>query len=500
VEKCSKLALAIAPQARAWRPTSSRYRLNWQASDLIVRGANLPCCAPTQERPSFSICCKVRFAGPRDRLGEFARRLKQGWRGRVISLPHADQTWRYSRPVRRDDPSQGWKLHVSATPLSAREVLSRVHPVLFKRDVLFKVPANLELLAELNCGLHDFSQVGKFLTAYPRSTGEAVALARELHRATRGLDGPQIPFDAHYRRKSLVYYRYGAFRPTGGRRGLIRGPTGKTLRDRRAPGRAVPSWLDDPFNMRRRETARIKGPIGTDFFVFKVNMQRGKGGVYQAVDMSVSPARRVIIKEGRRHGETDWAGKDGRARVKHEGHVLRRLRKAGMAVPEVFREFVQNGNRYLALEKIAGRPLIPANRIQPARISWRRAAEILDQLGAILSRVHAAGWVWRDCKPSNILVHRGQFWLIDFEGACRIDRRDVLPWASANYYPHKNRKSFRRRAGVLEDDYALGVIAFQFGTGKFPPADAHRRGALYNRSHCPDSLRKKIERLLDSKI
>jgi len=440
-------------------------------------------------------------SGPGDRFGGNARALRQRWHNTAKSLPVADQHWRYSRAPRRDDPSQGWKLHVSATLLSAQEVLSRLRPVLLKSDVLFKVPVRLELLVQMNSGLRGFSQVGKFLTAYPRSIREAVKLAREMHRVTRGLGGPQIPFDAHYRRNSLVYYRYGSFYRTHGKRsGLIRGPAGKNLRDRRAPGHAVPKWLADPFNRPRREATTFKDPIGTDFIVFKVKMQRGKGGVYEAVDLSVSPARRVIIKEGRRHGETDWAGRDGRARVKHEGRVLRRLRKAGVAVPEVFREFVQNGNRYLVLEKIAGRALIPANRIQPARISWRRATEILDQLGATLSRVHAAGWVWRDCKPTNILVHRGQFWLIDFEGACRIDRRDVLPWASANYYPHKNGKSFRRRAGVLEDDYALGVIAFQFGTGKFPPADAHRRAALYNRTRCPDSLREKIDRLLGSKI
>lgn len=418
-----------------------------------------------------------------------------------MNLLHADRTWCYSRPVRRDDPSQGWKLHLSATPLSAREVFSRVRPVLFKSDVLFKVPARLELLAELNSGLHDFSQVGKFLTAYPRSTREAVELARELHRVTRGLDGPQIPFDAHYRRKSIVYYRYGAFHgsPRKGT-GFIRSPTGKKIPDRREPGQAVPRWLDDPFNKPRREAVRFNDPIGTDFVVFKVRMQRGKGGVYEAVDISVSPPRRVIIKEGRRHGEADWEGKDGRARVKHEAHVLRHLRKVGVPVPGIVREFNRDGHRYLVLEKIAGHPLIPAKRMQPARISWRRATKILDQLGAILSGIHAAGWVWRDCKPSHIFLHRGAIRLIDFEGACGIDEKAVLPWGSQNYLPRIYHQSFYRRAGVLEDDYALGVIAFQFGTGKFPPSEAKKRATLYKRTQCPDLLRERIEGLLGSKI
>jgi hypothetical protein len=81
--------------------------------------------------------------------------------------------------------------------------------------------------------------------------------------------------------------------------------------------------------------------------------------------------------------------------------------------------------------------------------------------------MHAAGLVGRDCESSHIFVHRGQVRLIDFEGACQIHRRDVLPWGSENYYPHKHHKSFRRRTGVLDGDYVLGVIGFQFATGEF---------------------------------
>ncbi len=150
------------------------------------------------------------------------RRPSLNWLARIKHLPLSDGDWSYSRPLREDDPAQGWKLHVSATILSAAEVFARAEPILRERDALFKVPSRLELLKSLNSGLADFSQIGKFLTIYPRSTDEAVKLARELHRATRGLPGPRIPFDARYRKKSLVYYRYGAFRrPADGTLGFI---------------------------------------------------------------------------------------------------------------------------------------------------------------------------------------------------------------------------------------------------------------------------------------
>jgi hypothetical protein len=68
--------------------------------------------------------------------------------------------------------------------------------------------------------------------------------------------------------------------------------------------------------------------------------------------------------------------------------------------------------------------------------------KILERFAPTLSRMHAAGLVGRDCEPSHIFVHRGQVRLIDFEGACQIHRRDVLPWGSENYYPHKHHKEF----------------------------------------------------------
>ena len=432
---------------------------------------------------------------------EKARQPARLWRARIKHLPLSDGTWSYSRPLRADDPRQGWKLHVSATILSAADVFARAEPILRKNDAFFKVPCQLSVLRSLNSGLADFSQIGKFLTVYPRSTDEALELARDLHRATRGLSGPRIPFDARYRKESLVHYRYGAFRSwTDGTSGFIHPPRGRRYRDTRAPKRAIPPWLEDPFQKKPGRHSKKRGLLLRDALVFKAKAQRGKGGVYEALDLSVLPVRRVIIKEGRRHGETNWDGKDGYALVRHEARVLRKLRAAGLPVPRVLREFTQDGHRYLVLERIPGRPLLAEKREQPSRTSWRRAESILEQLAPMLSRMHAAGWTWRDCKPSHIFLHRGAVQFIDFEGACRSGETEILPWGSPNYVPLRCQGKFSRRPGTLEDDFALGVIAFQFLSGKFPPASARRRAAIYRRTGCPKPLREKIDRLLSSKI
>jgi hypothetical protein len=424
--------------------------------------------------------------------------LCRRWLAQVKHLPISDGTWRYSRPPRRQDPVQGWKIHVSATIVSAADVFARAYPVLRESRALFKVPCRLEQLMSLNSGLPDFSQVGKFITVYPESESEAVHLARQLHVATRGLTGAKIPFDVRYRRHSLVFYRYGSFsRGRNGGQGAIFDRAGRVHRDIRDRAHAVPTWLRDPFNKWRAKPRRFTNSTGPDLLPYKALSQRGKGGVYQAVDLSVSPARLVIIKEGRRHGETDWLGHDGFARIQHEARVLRCLRRQGLPVPRIIREFSRRGNRYLMLERVPGRALLPKKREQPREHSWRRAIQLFEKLAPLLEAIHSAGYVWRDCKPDHIFLSRGKVWLIDFEGSCRICETEVLPWGSHYYLPpiYRN-ESAQRRPGTLEDDYALGVMLFQFLSGEFPTVSVHSRSRVYRQTHCPDHLRLELEKLL----
>lgn len=433
-------------------------------------------------------------------LKSHQERLESHWRQIVKTIPVRHGPWRYSRTLRSNEPVQGWKIHLSATVCAASQVFALASPILRKHGVLFKVPDRLEVLAALNSGFVGFSQIGKFLTAYTRSDAEAVALVRELHAATRKLEGPQIPFDVRYRKNSIVYYRYGAFLDRG-EKGSIVDSAGRIRPDVRDRAHAVPRWRKDPLRQGRvrPRSAALPPPFGIDLLPVKAIMQRGKGGVYKALDLSVLPARFVIVKEGRRHGESNWLGVDGFAQIKHEGGVLRQLERAGVAVPTVLREFTRGKSRYLVLEMIRGRPLLVRNRLQPGKSSWRRSSILLDRIGSVLATIHRAGYVWRDCKPEHIFFQGRTTRFIDFEGACRIGQTDVQPWGSPNYIPPSCRKEISRRPGTLEDDYALGVIAFQFGTGKFPPAAARARGALYRQTQCPDFLREKTEGLLGFK-
>src|SRR5207244_2462423 len=143
------------------------------------------------------------------------RELEREWqRLCAANLPvkKTNSIWRYSRRTRRTDPEQGWKLHVSATILTANQVFKTIVRHLRGSGVLFKAPSSLLELQRLNCGIfYGFSQVGKFITVYPRSPEEALSLARLLDRQLRKLSAPAVPYDLRYKRSRNVFYRYGAF-------------------------------------------------------------------------------------------------------------------------------------------------------------------------------------------------------------------------------------------------------------------------------------------------
>lgn len=76
-------------------------------------------------------------------------------------------------------PDQGWKLHVSATPLSAIQVLDAALDVLLAEGARFKAVGSIGLLNVPTSGHLRQSQIGKFIcrsaaTAYAHRHGLAV--------------------------------------------------------------------------------------------------------------------------------------------------------------------------------------------------------------------------------------------------------------------------------------------------------------------------------------
>lgn len=407
--------------------------------------------------------------------------LNRRWRElceRYLPVTTEGSIWKYSRSASADDPQQGWKLHIPATVLTASLVLERVGPLLQSHQTLFKAPVSLQELERINCGLYyGYSQVGKFITVYPRTTAEAVMLARSLHRITCDIPAPSVPYDLKFRPTSRLYYRYGSFTllekgcADGTRAFAIRDPDGNLVADRRDSEDAMPDWVSDPFRKRRAQHGdeTIESPLRTSFRAFRALSQRGKGGVYMAVNFIASPACLCILKEGRKDGETGFDGRDGYWRIKHEEHVLRALYSKGVKVPRIYSSFEAEKNYYLVIEHIEGESLGKWLGKKKRRLSVARALRYGVELSTLMSGIHDAGWVWRDCKLANIIRTKDdRLRPLDFEGACPVNQPDAMPWGTPSFVPPEWRDESREQSRVPEDLYALGVNIYFLLTGCLP--------------------------------
>ncbi len=84
-----------------------------------------------------------------------------GWSTEVMAF------WCCLRPPAARLPDQGWKLHVTATQLSAPLVLARVTEAMVAAGATFKFARGRRQLAKLLSNQVQRGSGGKFITVYP---------------------------------------------------------------------------------------------------------------------------------------------------------------------------------------------------------------------------------------------------------------------------------------------------------------------------------------------
>ncbi|MEU4496389.1 class IV lanthionine synthetase LanL [Streptomyces sp. NPDC023998] len=417
-----------------------------------------------------------------------------------------------------DSPSrvQGWKLHISATPLSAPTTLHRSAQVLIRRGCAFKFAARTEYVETLTSSRSDRAQCGKFITAYP-DDDHFWDLAKALDEATAGLPGPAILSDRPYRRGSVVHYRYGAFRgvPHWSNDGVLearlRAPDGTVVKDERKPWFCPPPWAKLPPT--EANSGAEGGPpppppqllLRDRYLVRSAIRHSARGGVYRAVDRETR--RDVVVKQARAHVGAGFTGRDARDGLRDEAAALATLHGLSADLVELFE---QDDHVFLVETEIPGVTLDRWVRAEFRALGagdlglyTDRVVVLAAGLAALLSEVHGRGLVYRDLSPANVMVPLGdRLRLIDPECVARAGQwghRVHTPGYGAPEYA--SGPKYGPAPEQTADLFSLGAMLFYLATGIDPafasvPADPRPPVERLNRVLGPVGLRSRCARLL----
>ncbi|MGW0574385.1 class IV lanthionine synthetase LanL [Streptomyces sp. NPDC002920] len=411
--------------------------------------------------------------------------------------------WCYVHPPGERSRAQGWKLHISATPLSAPQVLAQAAEVLVRHQCRFKFAGTLARSAEIVSHRYDRGGGGKFVTAYPEGDEDQLrALAVDLHRATLGLPGPGILSDRPCFPGSLVHYRYGVFSGVralsnaGIYGAMLIAPDGTLVPDRRKAHFSPPAWAPrDPFAPEPAgapTTARpVPKPVLLDgrYLVREVIRHAFGGGVYRGTDETTGAA--VVIKQARPHTAATPAGGDVRDRRRHEAAMLERFAPSGVT-PRLTGLFEQQGDLFLVQEAIEGRNLrewvtetIGSDDGGVWGLPLPEAVRIARGLVGLMDRVHTEGWVLRDFNPNNVMVTAdSELRLIDLEMLAQPGEQALRVYTPGYAAPEQmDAPRLGAAPGTAADLYSLGATLFYLVTSTDPllAADEPRTRAYSER-------------------
>jgi hypothetical protein len=403
----------------------------------------------------------------------------------VFASPPQSEPTPASRKV-----TQGFKIHVSATPDDAIRAMEAIVPQLGRAGVNFKIVGDPALHYLLQSKRYPRGAAGKFMTIYPPDDSTFDCLLAELERGTRDLDlkGPRILSDRQYGSSEVLFYRYGGFWPPrrvtldGTHETFLVSPSGQYVPDRRLPYYHLPPWVSDPF---RCNTSFLDRRVGNDrgsgvvldgrFRIDEALSFSTVGGIYAGVDVTTSEP--VVIKEARPYTNCWRAGKlvcDAVSLLAHEFMILEALKGLDF-IPAGIALFEAGGHHFLVQQRVDARRIrtywardevivSPYVRNEARVRSWAaKFKATADTLIDMVARVHKRGVLIGDLSADNVLknAETGRMWMIDFESAAvGTDSQEqkvfAAMWATPGF---KNPARELREQLLPEDDfYAAGMV------------------------------------------
>lgn len=195
---------------------------------------------------------------------------------------------------------------------------------------------------------------------------------------------------------------------------------------------------------------------------YKILSELGSGGmgiVYHGVDIMLE--REVAIKKLRSEFSRT---PDTAERFRREAKIQARLNHTNIA--HLYSFFKDGDSFYIVMEFVDGTPF---SKLLP--MPWPQAVVMFLEILEGLEYAHSHGVLHRDLKPDNIMAGpRGEVKIMDFGiahvlGSVRETREQSLVGTLQYICPELINS---REIGPRSDIYSLGILLFEFISGKLP--------------------------------
>ncbi|NVK65983.1 MAG: protein kinase/lanthionine synthetase C family protein [Flavobacteriales bacterium] len=388
-------------------------------------------------------------------------------------------------PLDKPPRPQGFKIHVSTTPLHVQRILEIIVPILVNKNIEFKIAGDESILFLLNSKQQSRGSSGKFMTIYPPSEEVFIDVIENLYQNTKNepFEGPYILSDNRYKESNILFYRYGGINPPdkltieGTRDSYLISPDGEHVLDQRLPYFNLPAWVVDPFKKVSQDNDDNSTLLKSRYRIEGVLSFSNSGGVYHGIDTFTNQS--VIIKEARPHTnfwrieDKIW---DATYLLKREYKTLVQLESLSF-IPDPIDFFQEWEHSFLVEQRVDGIRfdsfwtqedviLAPYIRdIKSFNTFIPKFREIALRLIAMVQEIHAKNVILGDLSPNNILINNDtlEMYFIDFEsGLLPGDDSEIMKYAlhwGTPGFMSQNREG-QESLKPKDDFYSLAMVLY----------------------------------------
>ncbi len=197
------------------------------------------------------------------------------------------------------------------------------------------------------------------------------------------------------------------------------------------------------------------------YVITRIIKRGGQGAVYEGIDQDGNV---YAIKEMLDRFADPNERAEAVARFNAEAELLQQLRHP--RTPRVYSHFTDEGRHYLTMDFIRGEDLEQIIE-REGRIDEQRVLRWADEICDVLGYLHGRGLIYRDMKPSNVMIEpSGDVKLIDF-GIAKVfkptERGTQI--GTPGYAPPEQ---YQGLATPQSDIYALAATLHHLLTGRDP--------------------------------